>query len=469
MSFLEKLNARVQEQQTLLCIGLDPQEQHLPPGVDIQTRLEAWGGNIIEQTAASACCFKPNIAFYEQFGLDGLRGLQRILALIPAEIPVLLDMKRGDIGSTAQAYAAAAFEQWGADAVTLNPYLGLDGIAPFLEYPGKMVFLLCNTSNPSAEVVQWHGNPPLFEHIARCALEWGRPDQIGLVVGATKLEALARVRALCPQTWILAPGVGAQGGDLRAALAAGLRPDGAGMIIPVSRGVMGAVDIKAAARELRETIQLETAHYKSALPAPRGEQTELICALYECGCVKFGNFTLASGLQSPIYIDLRRLVSFPRVMRKVASAYADVLRDLSFDHIAGVPYAALPIGAVVALDMQHSFIYPRKEVKQHGTGQAIEGAFEAGQRAVLLEDVITSGGSILTSADVLRGAGLEVSDVVVLVDREQWGGVGMAKAGLKLQAILTISQILEELNLQGLLQLELYQTVKAYLAERAHV
>ena len=236
MSFFSKLNAAIETNHSLLCVGLDPVEANLLPGTDIGTRLVDWAGKLIEQTGDLVCCYKPNIAFYEQFGLKGLKALQDTLALIPQTIPVILDAKRGDIGSTAEAYATAVFEQWGADAVTLSPYLGEDSVAPFLARQGKAIFLLCHTSNPSAGQIQLHGKPPLYQWIAQTAQSWGSDDQIGFVVGATQPEALQHVRSICPSNWILAPGVGAQGGDLDQALSAGLRADGRGLIIPVSRG-----------------------------------------------------------------------------------------------------------------------------------------------------------------------------------------------------------------------------------------
>jgi uridine monophosphate synthetase len=467
MNFFEKLSAAVVFNRSLLCVGLDPQIDNLPDGVDIEERLVSWGKQVIDKTADQVCCYKPNFAFYEQFGLAGMRALQRIITSMPKNIPVLLDVKRGDIGSTAQAYAAAAFEQWGADAVTLSPFLGEDSINPFLAYKEKAVFLLCFTSNPSANQVQMHGDPPLFELIAHNSQVWGSPQQIGLVVGATQLDALSRVREICPQNWILAPGVGAQGGDLEKTLQAGLRTDGGGLIIPVSRAVMQAADAHQAALEFKERIN-QTIHSLNEAPkAIMTMNTKLVMELFRSGCIKFGNFTLASGKQSPIYIDLRRVVSFPDLFKMVANAYADVVKTLEFDHIASVPYAALPTGAVVAMKLNRSLIYPRKEVKQHGTGQAVEGAFQTGQTTILLEDVITSGGSIVTAAESLRQAGLQVKDVVVLVDREQGGHNKMNEAGIALHAIMTIHDVLNILNEHALIDPQTYKSVCQYIDDES--
>ena len=179
-SFIEKLTGVIERHDSLLCIGLDPDPHQFPahfpqPLGDPAIALTTWGQTIIAQTADLVCCYKPNFAFYEQFGPAGLTALQQTIAAIPNDIPVLLDVKRGDIGSTAAAYARAAFEVWGADAVTLSPYLGRDSVAPFLAYPGKTVFVLAYTSNPSAAEVQEFGDPDtrLFEHIARVGQSWG--------------------------------------------------------------------------------------------------------------------------------------------------------------------------------------------------------------------------------------------------------------------------------------------------------
>ncbi|HAF48547.1 MAG TPA: orotate phosphoribosyltransferase [Anaerolineaceae bacterium] len=463
MNFFTKLTKAIERSHSLLCVGLDPVAANLPEGDNLFSRLLAWASSIITQTSDLVCCYKPNIAFFEQFGPEGLRALVAISERIPEDIPMLLDAKRGDIGSSADAYARGVFGQFHADAVTLSPYLGEDSIKSFLKDPEKAAFVLCQTSNPSAKEIQDHGEPPLFEFIAHQALTWGSSEQVGLVIGATQPEALRRVRQICPETWFLAPGVGAQGGDLAEALQAGLRPDGLGMIIPVSRSILNTPDPRAAAIELRDAINAFRRSFTPQLFV--GARERLILKLFDYGCVKFGDFTLASGKESPIYIDLRRVVSFPDLFKLATASYIEVLNELDFDLVAGVPYAALPLAAAAALKLNLPLIYPRKEVKTHGTGQKVEGAFQPGQRVVLMEDVITSGGSILTAAEALRTAGLAVRDAVVMVDRKQGGVEALLGDGIKVTPVLNIFEILDVLKSHALIDDETYQRVKAYLQD----
>jgi len=478
--FLDKLTASIERNDSLLCVGLDPDLGKIPagPGSD-EERLVRWGVGLIEQTADLVCCYKPNIAFYEQYGPPGLRALRRIVAAVPDGLPVLLDAKRGDIGHTAAAYARAAFEVWGADAITVSPYLGRDGVTPFLAYPGKMVFVLCHTSNPSAAEVQGVGEEPLYHHVARLGQTWGDASQVGFVVGATQPAALAQVRALAPDRWLLAPGIGAQGGDLTATLSAGLDERGRGLIVPVSRAVTEAADPRQAALDLHDRInqcRVGRPHPTPyPLPSPeigRGERERaerggcsegLILALHDAGCVQFGEFTLVSGKRSPIYVDLRRVVSYPALFRQVVDACADLARALSFDCLAAVPYAALPIGAALALQTARPLIYPRKEVKAHGTGRAIEGVFRPGDTALVIEDVLTTGGSLIQAIATLEAAGLVVHDAVVLVDREQGGPAALAEKGYCLHAVLTMTHILDVLRAAGRITPQEHQTVTTYL------
>ena len=469
--FDAKLRSSAAAHDSLLCVGLDPDPAHIPADfwtdAPLAQRMHAFCLEIIERTADLACCFKPNSAFFEQAGPDGMAALRDVIAAVPAGIPVLLDAKRGDIGNTAKAYASAAFDALGADAITVSPYLGRDSVAPFLAHEGKAVFLLCYTSNPSAGEIQLHGEEPLYHHIARQGQSWGRPDQLGFVVGATQVEALETVRRLAPDRWLLAPGVGAQGGDLAAALAAGLDAQGSGLIVPVSRGVLYAQDPQAAARAFRDEINRHRKALKDRGQGVAAPAAILARQLFEAGCVRFGQFTLASGQMSPIYIDLRRVISYPALFQSVVDAYTRLVTPLAYDRLAAVPYAALPAAAAIAMRLKQPLVYPRKEVKGHGTGQSVEGAFQVGQVAVAIEDVVTSGGSLLSAIGTMEAAGLEVRDVVVLVDREQGGRARLAQAGIQLHAVLTIGEILDALKDEGLIDGGTYTDVRAYLNSQA--
>lgn len=469
-SFVEKLTDSIERNNSLLCIGLDPDPKkypaHFPEAIDTKA-LFNWGQNIIEQTADLACCYKPNIAFYEQYGSAGLEALRQTIVAVPPEIPVLLDAKRGDIGSTVAAYARAAFEIWGVDAITVNPYLGRDSIAPFLEYPGKMVFVLAYTSNPSAKHIQEFGDGEkyLFEHIVKQGRSWGTAEQVGFVVGATHPHALAQVRRLIAGggNWILAPGIGAQGGDLATALAAGLNKDNSGVIVPVSRGVIYADNPREAALTLQSEINQVRQFISGAEEEQESLHLDLIIQLHKIGCIQFGQFTLASGQQSPIYIDLRRIAAYPSVLKMVGQVYAEMLEPLQYDHVAAVPYAALTIGAAVALQTNRSLIYPRKEVKAYGTGKMVEGVYAAGDRAVIIEDLVTSGGSVLKVMEQLDAVGISVTDAAVLIDREQGGRANLAEQGCHLHAVLQLSDVLTILHAAEQISTEQLMEVREYL------
>lgn len=282
-SFLEK---RVADCSSLLCIGLDPHVNDLPA----PTAASALDFclNLVKQTARYAAAFKPNAAFFEVFGPEGWTALKQVIEAVQDEsnrlgslIPVILDAKRGDIASTAEAYAKSAFEKLGAHCITLNPYLGKDSIEPFLQYPEKGVFLLCKTSNAgagdlqdlmvtidhrpltmdtnSSSIVHGPSSIPLYEYVAYLAQSWNTRNNIGLVVGATHPQIMSNIRASVPDLWFLAPGIGAQGGELESALKAGLRKDGKGMLINVSRSIARAAKPGVAAAELRDQIlQIKT-------------------------------------------------------------------------------------------------------------------------------------------------------------------------------------------------------------------
>ncbi len=249
MHFMTALKAAWQQRNSLLCVGLDPDPARFP--AHLQGRQDAifeFCKAIIDATADLVCCFKPQIAYFAaRRAEDQLEALiEHIHAQHPA-IPVILDAKRGDIGSTAEQYAIEAFERFKADAITVNPYMGRDSVDPYLAYPDKGVILLCRTSNPGGSDLQFlevetpRGRMKLYEHVARTVAEdWNASGNCGLVVGATFPAEIARVRELTGEMPLLVPGIGAQGGDIAATLAAGRTANGNGLMINSSRAILYA-------------------------------------------------------------------------------------------------------------------------------------------------------------------------------------------------------------------------------------
>ena len=254
--YLERLGKRTAAAGTVLCLGIDPDPAALPdgfpsglPGVERFARL------IVEAAAPRAAAVKPNLAFFEAFGGAGLAALERVLAAVPAGIPIVLDAKRGDIGTTAARQAVALFDALGADAVTVNPYLGGDAITPLLERLDGYAYVLCRTSNPGAGEVQdlivnADGDAPaepLWARVARRAADWGPGGTVGLVVGATAPREIGAIRGIAPGLGFLVPGIGAQGGEVDPVLRHGPASappasahPGRGLLVNVSRGIAGA-------------------------------------------------------------------------------------------------------------------------------------------------------------------------------------------------------------------------------------
>jgi uridine monophosphate synthetase len=194
-------------------------------------------------------------------------------------------------------------------------------------------------------------------------------------------------------------------------------------------------------------------------------QSSLANGLLEAGCIKFGSFTLKSGLQSPIYIDLRQIITYPQLLEQVGAAYLPILKQLTFDRIAGLPYAAIPIATAVSLQGSYPMIYPRKEVKTYGTKAEIEGEYHAGETIVVIDDLATTGGSKFEAIEKLTGAGLVVRDIVVLVDRQSGAKESLAQAGYAMHAVLTISQLLEYWESTGTVAINKIEETRRFLSQ----
>ncbi len=249
MGFREKLIRAVDENNSLLCVGLDPDVKAFPSslrGIPPQDAILEFNRIVIESTQDLVCAYKPNLGFYVQHGMAGLHALEATRAAIPNHIPVILDCKIGDFSNTSAAYGAGFFDHWHFDAITISPYMGEDGLAPLMSRAETAVFVLCKTSNPGSGEFQdaalKHAGEhiPLHEFVAHRTRKWhdANPATVGLVVGATYPGVLQKVRQICPDQPILLPGIGAQSGDLAAALAVGLDSSGGGLVVSASRSIL---------------------------------------------------------------------------------------------------------------------------------------------------------------------------------------------------------------------------------------
>lgn len=258
---LQKFERRAEAVGSLVCVGLDPEVDRIPARfMGEELPLFAFNRWIIEQTQSYAAAYKPNMAFYEARGTQGLRELEQTMEYLRCEHPdivTICDAKRGDIGNTNRGYAVSIFDAMGFDAVTLHPYLGREALAPFLERHDKACIVLCRTSNPGAGEFQdlELGGRPLWETVAmRVSTEWNAAGNCMLVVGATYPEEMRRIRTIAPTIPFLVPGVGAQGGNVAAVVAAGLDAQGMGLLVSSSRGILFSKDPATAARALRDEI-----------------------------------------------------------------------------------------------------------------------------------------------------------------------------------------------------------------------
>lgn len=491
MNFFQQLESRCDAIDSLLCIGLDPHPQDVMTFATKVKNTNAATTNtstmgttnskatdnpaemalqfclaLVEATLPFAACYKPNAAFFEALGEAGHLALKNLVAAIRNRgVPVLLDVKRGDIGSTATAYAKAAYGDLGADAVTLSPLMGWDSVAPFVTdaFEKKGAFLLCKTSNPGSndlltlQLAQTQST--LYEHIAKLVgHEWNakaghgaisKTSSLGLVVGATDAIALQKSRqAAGDRVWILAPGVGAQGGDLIAACKAGLNSEGKGLLIPVSRGVARADDPAAAAEELRDNIRQAVKEVQEAWLTPtatdgvhtlQAYQQHFIEFALELGVLKFGSFILKSGRTSPYFFNAG-LFSTGKSLHQLGHAYASAImaspdltttdpttgnKVVNFDVLFGPAYKGISLGAVVssALYAQYGvsvgFSYNRKEAKDHGEGGVLVGADMVDKRVLVVDDVITAGTAIRESHTLLMSIKANVVGVIIALDRAE--------------------------------------------------
>ncbi|MEB3277364.1 MAG: bifunctional orotidine-5'-phosphate decarboxylase/orotate phosphoribosyltransferase [Lyngbya sp.] len=466
MSFFDKLIAAIERNQSLLYVALDPNpECQFFNFEQSQPTIEQWNNeltSIVDQTVDVVCGYKLNLGFYQGLGWQGMQLLEQVLQSIPPNLPIILDAKSSDINSS-NVFARLIFEQWKIDACTVSAYGGLDQLTPFLVYPGKAVFVLCATANPSATILQEYPTPDrsLYLQLVQETQSWGTLEQLGLEVGIMA-DTLARVRKTAPERLILLEGDTAEENDLieeselRSILAAGLNENREGLLLPVPPCLLTEENRTQGVREFRDRIneiRSQDVHESPScnlwLPdvcfLEHQPHRDLILQLYDIGCIIFGEHVQSSGEVFPYYVDLRRIISIPQIFHQIVSAYAEILEGLAFDRIAGIPYGSLPTATGLALRLERPMVFPRKEVKSYGTGRLIEGHFQLGEKIVVVDDILITGNSVMKGAEKLKSAGLEVEDIVVFIDHGRGVMDKLKSNGYQGHTVLTLAEIAETL------------------------
>lgn len=481
MGFFVQLTDAIAQRQSLLVTGLDPNPEMLQSwaarrglaGRSFMSQARHWVKAVIEATAEHVCAYKPSLGFYQALGPVGLELLLEVRDLVPRDLPLIIDAKHGDLNS-ASALAHYLFRELGADGVTLSPLAGHDIAAPFLLYPEKGVLITCHSSNPAARILQ-HAPSEADPHYLRIVREsqlWATPEQLLLEVGTSDPGVLARVRQAAPERFLLLRSLWSEEEKLLAMLDAGLGESGDGLLLPLPQSLLvddaiaeGAEALKrrinGARERLLEERQAQGRDEVCAVWLPQAgasdpqsdPMAELIVDLFDIGCLLFGEFVQASGAVFSYYIDLRQIISDPNLFHRVLHAYAGQLEGLVFDRIAGIPYGSLPTATGLSLQLRKPLIYPRKEVKAHGARRLIEGDFEPGDRVVVVDDILITGGSVLEGIAKLESSGLQVRDVVVFIDHggdhDRHAKERLASRGYRCHAVLDIGRITRVLHQAG--------------------
>lgn len=473
MGFFIQLTEAMADRQSLLVTGLDPNPEMLQSwawrrglaGRSFLSQARYWIKAVIEATAPHVCAYKPSLGFYQALGPVGLELLMEVRELVPPDLPLIIDSKHGDLNSSS-ALAHYLFRELAADAVSLSPLPGQDIAAPFLLYPGKAVVMTCHSSNQTARVIQHFPSEedPLFLRIVRETLLWGTQEQLLLEVGTSDPQVLARVRQVAPEHFLILRSLWGEEEKLEAMLQAGLTASGDGLLLPLPQNLLVEDDMAERAAALKGQINgirdrwLEQRPGSGSCvlwqpPAAADPMDQLILDLFDIGCLLFGEYVQASGAVFNYYVDLRQIISDPNLFHRVLDAYAGCMAELAFDRIAGIPYGSLPTATGLSLLLRKPLIYPRKEVKAHGARRLIEGDFEEGDRVVVVDDILITGGSVLEGVAKLESSGLVVQDVVVFIDHggdhDRHASERLAAAGYRCHAVLDIARITEVLHGAG--------------------
>jgi uridine monophosphate synthetase len=478
MNFKTKLDRAIADNNSILVVSLDPNPEMLPARYDessnhkLLNRLERWLRDIVIATFNQVCAYKLNLGFYQALGSEGFQLLPQILNIIPQYLPIILDAKHADLNSSS-VFAETIFQQWGVDAVTLSAYPGQDLVAPFLVYPDKAVFILVHTSNPGATNLQEypHSNNPFYLQVVKEVKTWASPEQLGLEVGTTNPEILTKIRAIAAERMILLRSIWRENINLKSLLSNGFTENEDGLLIPVPQDLLASDKLDGEIKSLNLTINEAKNNGVKANSScqiwtsdvcllNQNPHQDLILQIYDLGCIMFGEYVQASGATFSYYIDLRQIISNPQIFHQVVKAYAEILQKLNFDRIAGIPYGSLPTATGLSMNLNYPMIFPRKEVKAHGTRRLIEGSFKEGEKVVVVDDILISGKSVIEGANKLKSAGLKIEDVVVFIDHEQGVKSKLKQQGYNAYSVLTISEITQTLYDAGKINNQQYQSLR---------
>jgi uridine monophosphate synthetase len=509
MGFFVQLTEAIAARQSLLMTGLDPNPEMLQSWAQRRgmanrsflSQARHWIKAVVEETSPHVCAIKASLGFYQALGPLGLELLLEVRDLVPRDLPLIIDAKHGDLNSST-ALAHYLFRDLAVDAVTLSPLAGQDIAAPFLLYADKAVVITCRSSNPAAKRIQYHPSDadPLFLQIVRECQLWGTPDQLLLEVGTSDPAVLGQVRQAAPERVLMLRSIWSEEERLDGLLQAGLNPAADGLLLPLPQNLLVEDDLGEQAAALKAMINRRRERWLSQQPAsaadscavwlpgaddgadrevwaegavqPAGDAADerasadpaaipsggdplasLILELFDIGCLLFGEYVQASGAVFNYYIDLRQIISDPNLFHRVLHGYSALLEQLAFDRIAGIPYGSLPTATGLSLALHKPLIYPRKEVKAHGARRLIEGDFQEGDRVVVVDDILITGGSVLEGIGKLESSGLTVRDVVVFIDhggeRDRHARERLAAAGYRTHAVLDIARITRVLLAAG--------------------
>lgn len=496
MGFFTALTDAMSTRKSLLVTGLDPNPEMLRSWADLRglngrsllSQARSWCKSVIEETADHVCAYKPSLGFYQAMGSAGVELLLEVRELLPPDLPLIIDIKHGDLNSSS-AIASYLFQSLHADAVTLNPFAGQDIAAPFLVYPGKGVFINCHSSNPAARNLQHHPDEhnPFYLKVVQESQSWGTPEQLLLEVGTSDPGILAAVRQAAPNRFVMLRSLWGEEANLQRLLESGFNTTGDGLLLPLPQNLLNESNINEQTATLKKRInhirqqhlqrtppadpldsmqcqiwpQLNLVHQDcntttnnhAGLKAINQDLRDLVIDLFDIRCLLFGEFEQASGAVFNYYVDLRQIISDPALFHRVLDCYAQVLKPLQFDRIAGIPYGSLPTATGLSLQLHKPLIYPRKEVKAHGTRRMVEGEFREGETIAVVDDILITGGSVMEGIGKLESSGLNVRDVVVFLDH---GGLNDLRAkkrlethGAKLHAVLTLDIVSHVLATTG--------------------